>query len=130
MLIGVDLKKDVSILDAAYNDRAGITAAFNLNLLRRMNDELDADFDLAQFAHRAFYDVEQGRVEMHLVAVSDQTVQLAGRSFSFRAGETIHTENSYKYDPDQFRGLAESAGWAVGATWTDPAHLFAIFLLD
>lgn len=129
MLIGVDLKKDPAVLDAAYNDAKGVTAAFNLNLLVRINRELDGDFDLAGFAHAAHYDVEQGRIEMHLRSVRDQVVEVAGRRFSFRAGETIHTENSYKYAVTEFQALAETAGFAADAVWTDAAQRFSLHLL-
>ncbi len=129
MLIGVDLKKDPVVLDAAYNDAKGVTAAFNLNLLARINRELDGDFDLAGFAHAAHYDIEQGCVEMHLRSVRDQVVEVAGRRFAFRAGETIHTENSYKYAVAEFQTLAEAAGFAAEAVWTDAAQRFSLHLL-
>jgi dimethylhistidine N-methyltransferase len=129
MLIGVDLRKDIGVLNAAYNDAAGVTAAFNINLLARINRELDGDFDLSQFAHRAFYEPEQGRIEMHLVILRAQKVAVAGRVFDFAANETIHTENSYKYDVDQFRRLAASAGWSHRAVWTDSDRLFSLHLL-
>lgn len=129
MLIGVDLRKDKAVLDAAYNDAAGITAAFHLNLLTRINRELDGNFDLAGFEHRAFYEQEQGRIEMHLVSRRPQTVTIGGRSFAFAAGETIHTENSYKYDIERFRDLAVSAGWSHRSVWTDRDRLFSIHLL-
>ncbi len=129
MLVGVDLRKDKAILDAAYNDAAGVTAEFNLNLLARINRELDGDFDLGEFEHKAFYETEQGRIEMHLVSRRAQTASVSGRSFQFAAGETIHTENSYKYDVDQFRGLAASAGWSHRAVWSDRDSLFSLHLL-
>jgi dimethylhistidine N-methyltransferase len=129
MLVGVDLRKDIAILNAAYNDAAGVTADFNLNLLARINRELDGDFDLSQFAHNAFYEPEQGRIEMHLVSSRSQSVNVAGRVFDFDADETIHTENSYKYDVDQFRSLAASAGWSHRAVWTDSDRLFSLHLL-
>jgi dimethylhistidine N-methyltransferase len=129
MLIGVDLRKDIDVLNAAYNDAAGVTAAFNLNLLARINRELDGDFDLAGFAHSAFYEPEQGRIEMHLVSDRAQSVTVAGRHFDFAADETIHTENSYKFDVDQFRCLAASAGWSHRAVWTDSDRLFSLHLL-
>lgn len=128
LLIGVDLKKDKAILDAAYNDAAGVTAAFNLNLLERINRELGADFDLPAWRHRAFYDPHKGRIEMHLESLTAQTVKLAGRSFEFAAGETIHTENSYKYAVDEFRALAGRAGFVPEAVWTDPQDLFSVQL--
>jgi dimethylhistidine N-methyltransferase len=129
MIVGVDLRKDKAVLDAAYNDAAGVTAAFNLNLLARINRELEGDFDLDQFAHRAFYDEEQGRIEMHLVSQQDQTVTVSGRQFAFAAGETIHTENSYKYDIERFRSLAVSTGWSHRSVWTDSDRLFSVHLL-
>jgi dimethylhistidine N-methyltransferase len=129
MLVGVDLRKDKAMLDAAYDDAAGVTAAFNLNLLARINRELDGDFDLSGFAHRAFYEQEQGRIEMHLVSRRPQTVNIGGRSFEFADGETIHTENSYKYDIERFRDLAVSTGWSHRSVWTDRDRLFSVHLL-
>ncbi len=129
LLIGVDLKKDPAILNAAYNDAAGVTAAFNLNLLARCNRELDADFDLDAFAHRAFYNTAAGRIEMHLESLYTQTAQVAGRAFAFVAGETIHTENSYKYRPDEFRRLATQSGFEPLRAWTDAAELFGAMYL-
>ena len=113
LLIGIDLKKDKRILDAAYNDSAGVTATFNLNLISRINRELDGSFDLSRFSHRAAYNELQGRIEMHLVSKCAQIVSVAGRQFKFREGETIHTENSYKYGCDEFTQLAERAGFSV-----------------
>lgn len=129
-LIGVDVKKPAAILDAAYNDAQGITAAFNLNLLERINRELEADFDLQQFAHRAFYNAEAGRVEMHLVSRVAQTVTVAGQSFEFAEGETIHSESSYKYAPEEFRQLATEAGFVPRALWQDGERLFSLHLLE
>jgi dimethylhistidine N-methyltransferase len=129
LLIGVDLKKDRARLDAAYNDAAGVTAAFNLNLLTRINRELGADFDLAAWQHRAYYEETLGRIEMHLVSTVAQTVRVAGESFAFAAGETIHTENSYKYGIDEFQGLATRAGFGPEAVWTDADGLFSVHLL-
>ncbi|HLG85584.1 MAG TPA: L-histidine N(alpha)-methyltransferase [Alphaproteobacteria bacterium] len=129
MLVGVDLKKDRAVLEAAYNDAAGVTAAFNLNLLARIDRELGGDFGHAEFRHRAFYDPAQGRIEMHLVSARDQAVHVAGQDFRFKAGETVHTENSYKYGLDQFRRLAQSAGWRPAEVWTDPDRLFSLHLL-
>jgi dimethylhistidine N-methyltransferase len=128
-LIGADLRKDAGVLNAAYNDAAGVTAAFNLNLLTRINRELGGTFDLDGFAHRAFYAPEQGRIEMHLVSLRGQRAAVGERNFAFSEGETIHTENSYKYDLEQFRGLASSAGWSHRAVWTDPDRLFSVHLL-
>ena len=128
-LIGVDLAKSEAVLNAAYNDAAGVTAAFNLNLLARINRELGGDFDLSAFSHRAFWNAREGRVEMHLVSARDQTVRVDGAAFAFRRDETIHTENSYKYDPEGFARLAQSAGWRVEQMWTSPPPEFAAFLL-
>ena len=128
LLIGVDLKKDKAILDAAYNDAAGVTAAFNLNLLERINRELGADFDLAAWRHCAFYEPARGRVEMHLESLAEQRVRVAGRAFEFAAGETIHTENSYKYAVDDFHDLAGQAGFVAEAVWADPQDLFSVQL--
>ena len=130
LLIGVDLKKDPAILNAAYNDAAGVTAAFNLNLLARCNRELGADFDLDAFAHRAFYNAAAGRIEMHLDSRRAQTVRVAGQRFAFSAGESIHTENSYKYRVDEFQRLATQAGFAPVQTWTDAAGLFSVHVLQ
>lgn len=126
LIVGVDLKKDASVLHAAYNDAAGVTAAFNLNLLARINRELEADFDLAAFAHTALYNARDGRVEMHLVSRKRQSVRVGGCVFDFAEGESIHTENSYKYSIDQFRALAASAGWTPREVWTDPGQLFSV----
>jgi L-histidine Nalpha-methyltransferase len=128
-VIGADLRKDEAVLNAAYNDAAGVTADFNLNLLARINRELDGTFDLDGFAHRAFYAQEQGRIEMHLVSLRAQRAAVGERIFAFSEGETIHTENSYKYDLEQFRGLAASAGWSHRKMWTDPDNLFSVHLL-
>jgi L-histidine Nalpha-methyltransferase len=129
MIIGVDRIKDEGVLNAAYDDAAGVTARFNLNILRRMNRELGGNFDLASFRHRAFYNVANHRIEMHLESLVVQSVTVAGRSFDFRAGETIHTENSYKYTVESFRALAEDAGWRPVATWTDANDYFAVHAL-
>ena len=129
LLIGVDLKKDPARLDAAYNDTRGVTAEFNLNLLTRMNRELDTDFDVSAFRHQAFYDVGRGRVEMHLVSLKDQTVGLNGSRIRFREGETIHTENSYKFSIEEFHGLATQAGFEPVEVWTDPDRLFSLHYL-
>jgi dimethylhistidine N-methyltransferase len=128
-LIGVDLKKNNAVLDAAYNDARGVTAEFNLNVLRHINRELGADFDLAAFRHGARYVPSHGRIEMHLESVKPQRVTLAGRTFGFRAGETIHTENSYKYDVAEFADLALAAGFQPRQCWTDAEHLFAVHYL-
>jgi L-histidine N-alpha-methyltransferase len=126
MLVGVDLTKDANVLHAAYNDRKGVTAAFNLNLLARINRELGGDFRPRRFRHYAFYNVALGRVEMHLVSLVPQSVKVGGLRFSFEAGESIHTENSYKYSIDGFRALARSAGFKGGKVWLDPKGLFAL----
>jgi len=126
LLIGVDLKKDRATLERAYDDRAGVTAAFNLNLLVRINRELDGSFDLARFRHQARWDASAGRIEMHLVSTVAQTVRVAGRPFWFDAGDTIHTENSYKYDLANFAALAAGVGLAVREVWTDPARRFSV----
>lgn len=130
MLVGVDLRKDPAVLTAAYNDASGITAAFNMNLLVRANRELHADFDLTGFRHQAIYDVEKGRIEMHLVSLRDQTVRIFGRCFAFRAGETVHTENSYKYTVDGFQEMAAAAGFRPVRVWTDANRLFSLHYLN
>jgi dimethylhistidine N-methyltransferase len=129
LLIGVDLVKDPAVLHAAYNDAAGVTAAFNLNLLERINGELDGDFDLDSFDHYAFYNPRQHRIEMHLVSGKAQTVTVGDRQYAFNAGESIHTENSCKYTPASFRLLAEKAGFRPAAMWTDPERLFSLHWL-
>ena len=129
LLIGVDLVKDPARLHAAYNDAAGVTAAFNLNLLARANRELGADFDLAAFDHYAYYDPRRQRIEMHLVSRRAQTVRLCGQAFGFDAGESLHTENSYKYTVEQFHALAREAGYRPGAVWVDDERLFSVHWL-
>lgn len=119
MLIGADVKKDKAILDAAYNDAQGLNAAFNLNLLHRIKNELDSDIAIDSFAHVAFYNPDEGRVELYIKSLKDQTALVAGRRFSFAAGEMIHTENSYKYAISQFHALAARAGFRALDTWTD-----------
>ena len=126
MLVGVDLKKDANVLHAAYNDAEGVTAAFNLNLLARINRELGGDFSLRRFRHYAFYNPALGRIEMHLVSLVRQAVNIGNFRFSFEAGESIHTENSYKYSLEGFRALARSAGFKGGKVWLDPKGLFAL----
>jgi L-histidine Nalpha-methyltransferase len=130
LLLGADLVKDAAVLEAAYDDAAGVTAAFNLNLLHRLNRELGADFDVGAFRHRAVWNAEEERVEMHLEATRTQRVLLAGRDIRFRAGETIHTENSHKYRPERLEALADAAGWTAREMWTDPGRLFSVWLLD
>ncbi|MFL6584959.1 MAG: L-histidine N(alpha)-methyltransferase [Chthoniobacterales bacterium] len=127
LIIGVDLQKPRAVLEAAYNDRAGVTAQFNLNLLVRANRELGADFDSACWKHRAIYNDQAGRIEMHLVAQSEQHVHLGGRTFVFGRGEKIITEFSYKHTPEGFVTLAESAGFRMSRFWTDPKRYFAVF---
>ncbi|HMA12217.1 MAG TPA: L-histidine N(alpha)-methyltransferase [Steroidobacteraceae bacterium] len=117
LLIGFDLRKDPLLLHAAYNDAAGVTAAFNLNLLARLNRELDADFDAARFRHYAFYNPVAGRIEMHLVSLAEQNVSVAGQRFHFALGETLHTEHSYKFRCDEFSALAQTAGWQLADEW-------------
>jgi dimethylhistidine N-methyltransferase len=129
LIIGVDLVKEASILHAAYNDAAGVTAKFNLNLLARINRELDGDFDLASFSHKAFYNSVRQRIEMHLVSKQRQKVKVAGRVIEFRAGETIHTENSYKYTLETFGALARGSGWTPKSVWTDAGGNFSIHAL-
>lgn len=126
LLIGVDLKKDVDVLEAAYDDAEGATAAFNKNLLARMNRELEADFDLGQFAHRAVYNAARGCIEMHLVSLEAQTVAIGDARIAFEEGETIRTERSYKYAPDEFADLAGRAGWQVREVWTDERRYFSV----
>lgn len=126
LILGSDLAKDREILELAYDDPEGVTAAFNKNLLVRMNRELDADAELDAWAHRAVYDPDAGRVEMHLVSQRDQTLHVCGHSFSFSTGESIHTENSYKYASDALRQLAAEAGFQRHNRWTDPKGWFAV----
>ena len=129
MIVGVDLEKDDRVLYEAYNDKAGVTARFNLNLLNRINRELGGNFDASAFTHRAIYNRERHRIEMHLISRKAQTVRVLGRSFSFRAGETIHTENSYKYSLERFAALARGSGWTPRACWTDSAGMFSVHAL-
>jgi dimethylhistidine N-methyltransferase len=130
LVLGVDLKKDPQRLHEAYNDSAGVTAAFTLNLLRRMNRELHASFDLAAFAHEAFYDPVDGRIEIYIRSLREQSVTVAGRRFDFAEGERIHTEYSYKYDSAGIAALARSGGFRIAETWTDPGRLFAVVYLE
>jgi dimethylhistidine N-methyltransferase len=129
LVLGVDLKKDPRLLHDAYNDAAGITAQFSLNLLRRMNRELGADFDLSGFAHEAFYNAAEGRIEIYLRSLRPQVVTVAGRGFSFSEGERIHTEWSYKFDSTDIAALARSAGFDIARTWTDAENMFAVTYL-
>ncbi len=128
-LIGVDLKKDDALLNAAYNDARGVTAEFNLNLLRHINLALGADFDLTGFRHHAFYSAARGRMEMHLVSLKQQCVKIGGRVFEFHAGETIHTENSCKYGIAEFQQLGRAAGFEPVQCWTDDCNLFSVHYL-
>lgn len=129
LLIGVDLKKDSATLQRAYDDTDRVTAAFNLNLLERINRELAGDFDISAFTHCATYNESAGRIEMHLVSRCEQTVTVAGERFDFEAGETIHTESSYKYSIDEFQELATWAGYSAEEVWTDDQQLFSVHCL-
>lgn len=126
-IIGVDMKKDIDTLIAAYDDKAGVTARFNLNLLTRLNRELESNFDVSLFRHSARWDESNSAIEMHLESLSDQRVKVAGRSFEFAAGETIHTETSRKYDVEDFTELAAAGGWDVARVWKDDLGLFSVF---
>lgn len=128
-VVGVDLKKDTSVLLPAYDDRLGVTAAFNLNLLERINRELQGTFDLAGFAHEAIYNEECSRIEMHIRSRAAARVQVLGEPFEFEQGETIHTENSHKYTVDEFQALARSAGWRSRQVWTGTEALFSLHYL-
>ncbi|MDJ0922566.1 MAG: L-histidine N(alpha)-methyltransferase [Henriciella sp.] len=128
-IVGFDLVKDPCTLVRAYDDELGVTAAFNLNLLVRINRELGADFETAAFRHEARWNKRDSRIEMHLVSKRSQTVGIAGKRIQFSQGETIHTENSHKYTTDRFSDLAGQAGWSVGEIWTDEQDLFAVALL-
>ena len=130
LLIGVDLKKDPAILHPAYNDALGVTAAFNLNILQRLNRDLGADFAVDQFRHYAFYNPVFSRIEMHLVSLCEQVVRLGRVSVRFDRGESIWTEASYKYNLDDFAGLARAAGWRVEQVWTDHHNLFSVQYLE
>ena len=130
LLIGVDLKKDKAILDAAYDDPQGVTSAFNLNLLARINRELGADIDVRAFRHRAEYVAARGRIEMHLESQRFQSVFISGAKFVFERGETIHTENSYKYSVEEFTALAAQGGFAARKCWVDDRRLFSIHYLQ
>ena len=130
LLIGVDLIKDIGRLEAAYNDRSGVTAEFNLNLLRRINRELDADFDLSQFEHHAFYNDRDDRVEIYAVSRCQQTVAIDGRTFDFTAGEMICTEHSHKYSIDGFAASAAAAGLQLKQSWTDDQQLFGVLYFE
>ncbi len=130
LLIGVDLQKSPDVLNAAYNDNAGVTAAFNLNMLMHVNELVDADFEIANFRHVAFYNADVGRIEMHLESLCDQTVTVAGEDITFGSGERLWTESSYKYTPEQFSRLALSSGFTTARAWTDPDGWFSVHLLS
>lgn len=126
LLIGIDLRKEAAVLEAAYNDADGVTAAFNMNLLRRINEELGADFDLDAFSHRAVFNDRASRIEMHLVSRRAQVVRLDGQAFGFEEGETICTEYSHKYTVDGFADMAAEAGLELGRVWTDARQYFSV----
>lgn len=128
LLIGVDLAKSPDVLVPAYDDAAGVTASFNRNLLVRINRELGADFDLDRFEHRAIFNAEESRMEMHLLSLSDQSVQIGDATFEFTAGETIHTESSHKYSLERFQELASGAGFTLEKVWLDDQKLFSVQL--
>ena len=129
LIVGADLIKHPSVLHAAYSDAQGVTAAFNLNLLARANRELGADFDLTRWAHSAFYNAPLQRIEMHLMSCARQTVQVQGQTFNFEEGETLHTENSYKFTIDGLRALAMQGGFTPGPVWTDADKRFSLHWL-
>jgi L-histidine Nalpha-methyltransferase len=129
MLLGVDLVKDRAVLERAYNDPEGVTAAFNLNLLRHITDKLEAEIDVKAFHHRAFFDESHSRIEMHLVSERDQIFAVGGRSYSIARGESICTEYSYKYTQETIRELATASGYDVEASWTDENSWFGVFFL-
>lgn len=129
VLLGVDLVKDTQILERAYNDSEGVTAEFNLNLLRRMQAELSADLDLESWRHRAIFDAAESRIEMHLVSSRDQTIRVGTQRFEFEGGEHIVTEYSYKYSTERLDALVRAAGFAVTRSWTDDREWFRVLLL-
>jgi dimethylhistidine N-methyltransferase len=129
LLVGVDLPKDPSILVPAYNDRAGVTAAFNLNILARLNRDAGADFCTDDFIHRAIWNSDKSRIEMHLVSRRRQRVRLGGQTIGFERDETIHTENSYKHAVPRFQDMARQSGWQPASVWTDKAQWFSLHLL-
>ena len=130
LVLGVDRRKDASVLNAAYGDAEGVTAEFNRNLLVRLNRELDAGFDVSRFAHYAFFDDDASRVEMHLVSLADQAVRIAGEEFTFATGESIWTESSYKYDRERLEQLVTSAGFRLTRLWTDAREQFWVGFLE
>jgi dimethylhistidine N-methyltransferase len=127
-ILGADLVKETAVMTAAYDDAAGVTAAFNKNLLARIDRELGGDFDLDAFDHRAVWNADDSRIEMHLVARAPQIVRVAGRAFDFAAGESLHTENSYKFTVEDVTGMAKRAGWRLIERWIGPPPAFAVFL--
>lgn len=129
LLIGVDLKKDIKILNAAYNDKKGITAEFNLNLLVRINSNLNANFDLSNFSHKAFYNEKDGCIEMHILSLKNQVVNIDNIEIKIEEKENIHTENSYKYEIKEFQDLAKKANFVPTKVWTDPSKLFSVHYL-
>ena len=129
LLIGVDRKKDHAVLQAAYDDSAGVTAAFNRNALVHVNERLDANFDPERFGHRAIYNAQLGAIQMFLISEGAQQVTVAGETFEFAPGEALHTENSFKYHPDEFSLMAAQAGFSTTAHWTDANDWFSVFLL-
>jgi dimethylhistidine N-methyltransferase len=128
-IVGVDLVKDTQVLQKAYCDSQGVTAKFNLNLLTRINRELGAKFNPACFEHHAFFNRERSRIEMHLASLKRQRIKVCGECIEFRTGETIHTENSYKYSIESFRALARGAGWTSTAVWTDADNYFSVHVM-
>ena len=130
LIIGVDLKKDIDLLEAAYNDGGGVTARFNLNLLNHLAELLDADLDPSRFEHRAVYDPAVGAIQMYLDVVESHEVSIGGERIGFEAGEAVHTENSFKYDPDEFVALCSAAGFGERGRWTDANDWFAVFVLE
>ena len=126
LIIGIDLKKDTTVIERAYNDAAGVTAEFNLNMLSRINREFGADFDLDLFCHRAVYDEEHGRMELSLISKCEQTVHIGNTTFHFGKGEALLTEHSHKYTLEQFGGMVHRAGFVVDTVWTDPEQLFSV----
>ena len=129
MLIGVDLKKDHTILNAAYNDKKGVTSSFSLNLLRRINREIGGNFDAKRFRHEASYNSKRGRMEIFLVSLDQQVVNVNGQVFNFESGERIHTENSHKYEISEFQKIARESGFSPQKAWVDDKKLFSIHYL-
>lgn len=129
MIVGVDLEKDERVLHEAYNDAAGVTGQFNLNVLARINRELGGNLDLAGFEHSAIYNRKRHRIEMHLISRKPQTIRVLDHTATFKTGETIHTESSYKYSIERFTALARNSGWSPRASWTDPDGMFSVHAL-